>query len=481
MRIDTQMRTLNDPKQVAKFQEALKKSREENNLKKIADEKLAKWNPIANKLQIDLKERQNMSETKVSDIKDNDETTFPAFYPAKALGEKATFSKEYYEKQNKINKMFDNPREHIRKKYYDRKYPYYVKGLTNLEREIVYENEINVLNGFNPSPNYYDPIIQEKFGGKNNVLVEDMEYNQSVRNQIRDSINQLFEENNIVISDDANLQLVVDPYDYKIYALGVEDEIADKIEIVLNKGNNGKNLYSHIEHCNPANFNFVESFGLHFSEPEQYGSGDTRKMSLFHFVKRITGYDMRELKNENFKFYTPDGQELWDVVTKEFNERAKYDISYRPEDLEWEYENYRNVAVGGFDSSWHAIRAIGYKNGDLYDIGTEYGYGEGQREWQKDIINQAEQCHQEYRKQREKTLKEEESKPTPLEELYAQYGLPEEQPKNYYYGKNGKIHTNFFDNEKKIDTLNDMLDRYMQMANQMRVPAKARPHINYIL
>ncbi len=56
MRINTQMRTLNDPKQIAKFQEALKKSREENNLKKIADEKLAKWNPIANKLQIDLKE-----------------------------------------------------------------------------------------------------------------------------------------------------------------------------------------------------------------------------------------------------------------------------------------------------------------------------------------------------------------------------------------------------------------------------------------
>ena len=54
MRINTQMRTLNDPKQIAKFQEALKKSREENNLKKIADEKLAKWNPIANKLQIDL-------------------------------------------------------------------------------------------------------------------------------------------------------------------------------------------------------------------------------------------------------------------------------------------------------------------------------------------------------------------------------------------------------------------------------------------
>ncbi len=485
MRIDMQMRSMTDPKQAAIFREVLKNSREENNLKNAADEKLAKWNPIANKLQMDLKERQNMSDTFISEVKNDEETTFPPFYPVKALEEKVTYSKEYYEKQNKINKMFDNPKEHIRKKYYDRKYPYYVKGLTNQERRIVYENEINCFEGRTPSPNYYDPIIQEKFGAKNNVLVEDMEYNQSVRNQIKDSINQLFEENDIVIPDNVNLQLAVDPYDYKIYALGVKDELADKIEIVLNKGNNGRNLYSHIEHCNPASFNFAESFGLNFPEPEQYGSGDTRKMSLFHFVKRITGYDMRELKNENFKFYTPDGQELWDVVTKEFNEKAKYDISYRLEDLEWEYKNYQNIAVGGFDSSWHAIRAIGYKNGDLYDIDTKYGYGEGQREWQKDIINKAEQHHQEYRQQREKTLKEEESKPTPLEKLFAEHGLPEEQQNQYsYYGKDGKIHTKpLVDNEvvKKTNTLDDMLDMYVYMANQMKIPSKTKSHINFML
>ena len=138
-----------------------------------------------------------------------------------------------------------------------------------------------------------------------------------------------------------------------------------------------------------------------------------------------------------------------------------------------------------FDSSWHAIRAIGYKNGDLYDIDTKYGYGEGQREWQKDIINKAEQHHQEYRQQREKTLKEEESKPTPLEKLFAEHGLPEEQQNQYsYYGKDGKIHTKpLVDNEvvKKTNTLDDMLDMYVYMANQMKIPSKTKSHINFML
>ena len=232
MRIDSQMYTVNDPKQAAMLREYLEKSGKEVNLKEKLDKKLAEKNPVANQLQKDLKERQTMSDAFVSEVKEDKETTFPAFNPTNALGEKARYAKEYYEKQNEINKKFDNPKNHIWRKYYDRKYPYYVKGLTNLEREVVYKNEIDVLNGLNPTPSYYDPIIQEKFGGKNNVLVEDLEYNQTVRNQIRDSVNQLFDENDIVIPDDADLQLVVDPYDYKIYALGVEDELADKIEAV---------------------------------------------------------------------------------------------------------------------------------------------------------------------------------------------------------------------------------------------------------
>jgi len=422
-----------------------------------------------------------MSEIDTSAPVDDSQTTFPHLQPLKTLGEMAKVVDEHYAAQNEINKGFDDPRGHIWKKYHDRRYPYYVKGLTNMEREIVCENETRVLNGMQPTVCAYDPVLQEKFGSKSNVLVRDMEYNQEVRDAIKNSINQIFEQNNIVIPDDVDLQLAVDPYDQKIYALVVEDELADKIELALNKGKNGEILYSHIERCNPAKFN-LESMDTNFPTPEQYRVSSPWKRSTYLFVKRTTGLDIRELRNENGKFYTPDGEDLWDAVTRGYySDERNYDSSI----LQGYYKHYQCIAEGGWNDGWDSNRVIGYKNGDLYDIGTEYGYGKGQREWQKDIINKAEQHHQEYRQQREKTLKEEESKPTPLEELYAKYGLPEEQQNQYsYYGKDGKIYTKpLVDNEvvKKINTLDDMLDMYVQMANQMKMPSKTKSHINFML
>ena len=474
--ISTKMHTFNDPKQATKLREALHKFEGQNKekLKCFTAEELENSENF-NKLQRDILERQTMSDIATLVPVDDSKTTFPDFTPLEALGERAKVVDEHYAKQNEQNKKFDNPRNHIWRKYYDRKYSYYKKGLTNLEREIVYENEIRALNGRQPTVCAYDPILQEKFGSQNDNFMNDMKYNQKIRNQIKDSVNQLFAENNIVIPNDVELQFVVDPYDQKIYALGVEDELADKIEMALNRGNNGKNLYSHIEYCNPAKFGLKSS--------EQYFVSDPWKRSTFLFVKDTTGLDIRELENKNGKFYTPDGEDLWDAVTRGYHSNEKY---YDESILQGYYKHYQSISKSGWDTGLDSNRVIGYKNGDLYDIGTEYGYGEGQRAWQKDIIKQAEQHHQEYRKQREKTLKEEESNPTALEAFYAKYGVPEEietESQYSYYDKDGKIHTNFFDNEmiKKIDTLNDMLDRYMQMANQMGVPAKARPHVNYRL
>ena len=88
MRIDTQMRTLNDPKQVAKFQEALQKLQEENNkkLKYFTAEEVERSKNF-NKLQKDVLERQTLSEIDTSVLVDDSETTFPAFLPLGGLGE----------------------------------------------------------------------------------------------------------------------------------------------------------------------------------------------------------------------------------------------------------------------------------------------------------------------------------------------------------------------------------------------------------
>lgn len=70
---------------------------------------------------------------------------------------------EHYQKVNEENKRFENPMQHIQRKYYDRFYPYYVEGLTNMERSICSENEKKVYLGRQPSVNTYDPAIQAVF------------------------------------------------------------------------------------------------------------------------------------------------------------------------------------------------------------------------------------------------------------------------------------------------------------------------------
>ncbi len=165
---------------------------------------------------------------------------------------------EHYAKVNEENRKFDNPSKHIWDKYYNTKSPYYVKGLTQREREICAEAERRVLNGLPAAVNSYDPVIQKNFGG----IVNDEEWNDEVRRGMNDSINRLFAENGIDIPEGADLRLRVDPYEYKIHAGGVDEALARQIEEVLNRGNNGRYLYEHLRWCNPANNGF--------EQPRQY-------------------------------------------------------------------------------------------------------------------------------------------------------------------------------------------------------------------
>lgn len=78
------------------------------------------------------------------------------------------------------------------------------------------------------SLNSHDPVLQEKFGGYN-IFIMDMEGNQDARNEIKDAINQAFEENGITIPEDSELRLTVDPYDFQIHASGVDEGLAKQI------------------------------------------------------------------------------------------------------------------------------------------------------------------------------------------------------------------------------------------------------------
>lgn len=346
--------------------------------------------------------------TTISQSLSDEGTTFPEFNPVTELAKKAKVVKEHYSKVNEENKRFADPEKHIWRKYNDRQYEHYVGGLTDLEREICYKQEIDVYRGKEPRVCSYDPVIQENFGGWN-IFLDDINYNTEVRTQMNDSINQIFEENGIIIPDGADLRLTVDPYDYKIHASGVDEELAEKIEQALNKGKNGYNLYTHLEYCNPAN--------LGAPEPEQYASGGSYKATVHHIVKAFTGYDLRDLETDNGKFLTPDGQDVWELVEEKYAEICEKEGadafgSFSPDAYDGLYRMY---AFQGWDNSYDRNLTIGYKDGELYDVDTEYGYGTGQTGWLDQIKDRIEEQRRQYRAEREETIRYEESQPNKLD------------------------------------------------------------------
>ena len=101
---------------------------------------------------------------------------------------------------------------------------------------------------------------------------------------------------------------------------------------------------------------------------------------MWHFVNDMTGPDMRELENRDGGLYTPDGRNLWDAVTEQYNEkRAAGEIDALP--MEFLYKDYQVFVNEEWDKEDGCGLSIGYKNGRLYDIDTisEIGLGRKSR------------------------------------------------------------------------------------------------------
>lgn len=325
-------------------------------------------------------------------LSEKEATTFPIASPIQRLVKYTKVIDEHYAKVNSENKRFANPSQHINDKYFNTKSPYYIKGLSQREREICADSERRVLNGGSAAVNSYDPVIQKTFGGG---IMDNSEWNEEVRSGINDSINQLFAENGIVIPEDADLRLRVDPYEYKIHASGVDDALAKQIEDVLNRGKNGAYLYEHIYWCDPAKNGF--------EQPSQYlyDTANQEKAVMWHLVNDLTGYDIRKLENKDGTIYTPDGQDLWDVMTKAYQKKLETG-EMAGVSLQSFYKDYQIFAKEGWDKEDEKGLSIGYKNGSLYDIDTKYGYGSGQNEWLQKMKEKDNQFWSNYQRNKEK-------------------------------------------------------------------------------
>lgn len=207
---------------------------------------------------------------------------------------------------------------------------------------------------------------------------------QATRDQISQSVQELIAKNGITIPEGQSFELrVLD--DYYIHVDGLDDpELTEAIEKAVNVGNNGFYLHRHISESRQL----TNSFGLTSQSPEEALSEE--KESLDYMVRDLTGYDIRTLPREDGHIFTPEGQDLWDVLLEKASNYPTSDGTVSVNISRYR-TLYNRIAMLGWDCIPDRSLGLRYQDGGLYDLGTDYGFGPGQTGWQSWARDHAEE------------------------------------------------------------------------------------------
>lgn len=208
---------------------------------------------------------------------------------------------------------------------------------------------------------------------------------QVIRDQISQSVQDLLNKNGITIPEGQSFTMNVSSYDFYIHVDGLDDpELTEAVENAINVGNNGYRLQCHISDCR----RLTNELGL--TVPSAAESLGEAKESLYYMVQDLTGYDIRELERADGHIFTPDGQDLWDVLLEKASHYQTPDGIMRI-DISKYLPVYQLIAQLGWDSVPDPVYQLLYKGGSLYDIGSDYGFGPGQTGWQDWVHTNAEE------------------------------------------------------------------------------------------
>lgn len=216
------------------------------------------------------------------------------------------------------------------------------------------------------SINYTDSDVVFNYRVESN---DEKAYN---RQMINNQISNILDENGIKLDDEITFE--IEPYDYKISAYGTDKETRLKIEEVLNKGENGVNLYTHIYYCSN------EQNSTQLSDEGQL------KRYVQNFVEEKTGYDLRECTKTDDDFITKDGKSIKQLLhdnvdndkTEIYKDEAKKACDgYINQVMKYDYND-------GVDQK---LRISYNSKTGLQDIMQDKGYGIGKTDWIKDVAN----------------------------------------------------------------------------------------------
>lgn len=266
------------------------------------------------------------------------------------------------------------PEEYIYGKYYDKGSQYYETNLTETERRIAYNYEMQMYKeGKIIGVSYEDSLFRgiDIYGD-----VKDNDRIMFKRQTINRQISNILSGTGIDtagISDTCTF--TVDPYSYYISVDGVDDSLKQPMEQALNQGNNGKNLYKHILTCSTQD-------GCNSS---QVSADSKLKFQAFQQVYEHTGLKLNELEERGGTYYTKDGEDIKELVRAAVDKSGTVPGDYKAQVKQWICGMISEISGKGWNNVADMKLSILFQSGRMIDTKQSIVYSQ-ESEWIKDII-----------------------------------------------------------------------------------------------
>lgn len=279
-----------------------------------------------------------------------------------------------YSKLVEEAKTHSNPEEYIYGKYYDKGSQYYETNLTETERRIAYNYEMQMYkSGKINGVSYQDSLFR---GVEINGDVVDNDRIMFKRQTINRQISNILSGAGI---DTAGIPdtctFTVDPYSYYISVDGVDDSLKQSMEQTLNQGSNGKNLYKHILTCSTQD-------GCNSS---QVSADSKLKFQAFQQVYEYTGLKLNELEEKGGTYYTKDGEDIKELVSAAVDKSGTVPGNYKAQVKQWICGMISDISGKGWNNVADMKLSILFQSDRLIDTKQSIVYSQ-ESEWIKDII-----------------------------------------------------------------------------------------------
>ena len=281
---------------------------------------------------------------------------------------------EKYSKLAAEAKTHSNPENYIHSKYFDKSSEYYETNLTDTERRIAYNYEMQMcrtgkINGVN----YQDSLFRGIEVDGNSVDTDKIQFERSLVNaQISNIIKQAGVDESAITLD---CTFTVDPYSYEITVECVDEETKMRMQNALNVGDNGKNLYKHIYYCSTQDG----------CESTQITKESKMKYEAYHQVYSYTGYELDKLEEKNGTYYTESGDNILDLVNHAVEDTGKVPKEYKQQMKNWIHDLVSTMSVKGWNNVSDMTLSILYGKSGLKDMNQlityQYEAGSMNRQW----------------------------------------------------------------------------------------------------